>query len=256
MSHPIPHAPPACGRRAGFTLLELLAVAAIIAVLAALLLPAFAQARRQADSLQCVAQLGKIGTAIAAYAGDHDGLLPGPLTMQQSANYDGRTPGSLARLLENYLATSGAAAGGRQSALFLCPAAARAASGQPVPGYLANMLAVPGYGQSAWGDAALHQEPLRQVALGNLAEDTKDGQPLSLAEVWALKDADQAYFQEIHDPSAAAAAGLLPTPAHGGHRNALFLDFHVARVQVITILVPTTPPPKPPDAQRPATTRR
>ena len=249
MPHPFLHAQPARGHGPGsaaLTLIELLVVLAIIAVLAALLLPALGQARRQADSVQCVAQLGKIGTAIAAYAGDHDGLLPGPLTMPQGATYAAQTPGSLARLLENYLGTSGPAAadGARQSALFLCPAATRAAHGQPTPSYLANMIPVPGYGQSAWGDAALHQEPLRQVALTNLSDDLKDGRPLNLAEVWAIKDADQAYFKEINEPSSKAAEGLLPTPAHGDHRNALFHDFHVARVQVIVVLAPVTPPPK------------
>ena len=249
MSHPFLHVRPARGwraNRAGFTLIELLVVLVIIAILAALLLPALGQARRQADSVQCVSQLGKIGTAIAAYAGDHDGLLPGPLTMQQGAADDAQTPGALARLLENYLGTPGpaSAGGGRQAALFQCPAAARAAHGRATPSYLANMLPVPGYGQSAWGDAALHQEPLRQAALTNLSDDLKDGRPLNLAEVWAVKDADQAYFQEINEPSAKAAEGLLPTPAHGDHRNALFHDFHVARVQVIIILAPVTPPPK------------
>ena len=258
MFHPSCHARPAPGRAAGFTLLELLVVLAIIAILTAVLLPALGQARRQADSVQCVAQLGKIGTAIAAYAGEHDGLLPGPLTMPQGAAYDERTPGSLARLLENYLGPSGpASAGGpHQSALFQCPAATRAAPGHAPPSYLVNMLPVPGYGQSAWGDAALQQQPLRQAALANFAEDTKDGHPLNLAETWAIKDADQAYFAEINEPGAKSAAGLLPVPAHGDHRNALFHDFHVARVQVIIVQVPVTPPPKTPDAQRPATPRR
>ena len=226
-------------RRAGFTLLELLTVLVIIAILTALLLPVLGQARRQADSVRCVAQLGKIGTAIAAYAGDHDGLLPGPLTMKQSAIFDEETPGSLARLLESYLGGSG----GSAASFFLCPAAARQTRDPKAPNYLVSMLPVPGFGQSAWGDAELHQEPLRQAALTNWAEDQTAGHPLALADVWAIKDADQAYFREIN-ASTDSAEDLLPTPAHGDHRNALFHDFHVARVHVITILVVATPPPK------------
>lgn len=228
-------------RRAGFTLLELLVVLAVIAVLAALLLPALGQARRQADSVRCVAQLGQIGTAIAAYAGEHDGLLPGPLTMAQGAVFEERTRGSLARVLANY---GGAAGGGsRPAAIFVCPAAARLMHDAKTPGYLANMLPVPGFGQSAWGDVTLDQEPLRLAALASFSDDQTGGHPLNLAEVWAIKDADQAYFREIH-AEADAAKDLLPTPAHGEHRNALFYDFHVARVQVITIVVAVTPPPK------------
>ena len=231
-------------RRGGFTLLELLVVMVIVAILAALLLPVLAQAQRQADSTACVSQLGKIGTAIAAYAGDHDGLLPGPLTMKQSAAFDERTRGSLARLLENYLGGSGTATGGggREAPLFLCPAALRQMRDRKTPSYLVGMLPVPGYGQSAWGDAALDQEPLRQAVLTNWAEDRTGGHPLSLADVWAIKDADQAYFREINE-STDSADDLLPTPAHGDHRNALFHDFHVARVKVISILTAVTPPP-------------
>ena len=234
----------AWSRRGGFTLLELLAVMVIVAILAALLLPVLAQAQRQGDSVRCVAQLGKIGTAIAAYAGDHDGLLPGPLTMKQSAAFDETTRGSLARLLENYLGGSSTAAGngGREAALFLCPAARRQMRDRNTPSYLAGMLPVPGFGQSAWGDVALAQEPLRQAALTNWADDTTGGHPLNLAEVWAIKDADQAYFREIN-ASTDSADDLLPVPAHGDHRNALFHDFHVGRVKVITILTVATPPP-------------
>lgn len=77
-----------------------------------------------------------------------------------------------------------------------------------------------------------------------MSEILKDGRPLSLSEVWAIKEGDQAYFSEIHDPSAEAAQGLLPTPAHHDHRNALFLDFHVERVKVLSLLIPVTPPPE------------
>lgn len=63
-----------CG---GFTLIELLVVTAIIAVLAALLLPTMARAKGRAVSAGCLSNLRQIGLAMSLYAEDMDGYLPG-----------------------------------------------------------------------------------------------------------------------------------------------------------------------------------
>lgn len=59
-----------------FTLIELLIVIAIIAILAALLLPALNKAREKARSIHCVGKLRQIGQAANLYAGDYAGVLP------------------------------------------------------------------------------------------------------------------------------------------------------------------------------------
>ncbi len=61
-------------RHIGFTLIELLVVIAIIAVLAAILFPVFAQARAKARQASCISNLRQIGTALAMYRQDYDGV--------------------------------------------------------------------------------------------------------------------------------------------------------------------------------------
>ena len=63
-------------RRRAFTLVELLAVMAIISVLAALLLPAIARSRAEARVLRCKSNLKQIGYAIQMYGQYFDGWMP------------------------------------------------------------------------------------------------------------------------------------------------------------------------------------
>ena len=60
----------------GFSLMELLVALAIIAILAAILIPAMSGVREQSDATKCASNLRGIGVGLSLYAIENDGKLP------------------------------------------------------------------------------------------------------------------------------------------------------------------------------------
>ena len=96
-------------KSAGFTLMELLVVVAIIGILAALLLPALTRARAQAHNSACISNLRQLGVAARVYSMDNASRLPSaeilptdpinpasplPRICDVLVPYIGRTPGT------------------------------------------------------------------------------------------------------------------------------------------------------------------
>ncbi len=72
--------------RKGFTLIELLVVIAIIAVLAAILFPVLARARKAAQNADCQSNMSQIGRAVKMYLGEWHDMYPAQ--RDNSGNYN------------------------------------------------------------------------------------------------------------------------------------------------------------------------
>jgi prepilin-type N-terminal cleavage/methylation domain-containing protein len=71
----------------GFTLIELLVVIAIIGILASLLLPSLANAKRKAKRISCVSNLTQISKAFIGFANDNMRRMPWQLTPALELNH-------------------------------------------------------------------------------------------------------------------------------------------------------------------------
>lgn len=75
-------------RRVGFTLIELLVCIGILAVLAALLLPALSKASEHAKQISCLSKMRQMGVALLAYTQSNNGTFPTNSTGPSTAPSD------------------------------------------------------------------------------------------------------------------------------------------------------------------------
>ncbi len=101
----------------GFTLIELLVVIAMIALLAAILFPVFAQAREKARQTVCLSNMNQVGKACLMYSGDYDEMVVPQGIKVGTKSYFWPT------LLYPYIIT---ASGNASKSIFYCPAAQEA----------------------------------------------------------------------------------------------------------------------------------
>lgn len=203
-------------RRRGFTLLELLAVIATIAVLASLLLPVLSRAKIKAQRTACFSNLRQLGFAWQLYHNENNGFLAESYPVNnpsvwvqgdmskptEAGNADLIRQGKLYHYNQNV-------------AIYRCPTdeGLASAGGTTVPKVRSYSM------NSFMGGRAPGIQPIPDTADGYVLFYTKDSELRRPSDMWVLLDEDERSINDgffVTDPS----GGMwIDFPAISAHRH-------------------------------------
>lgn len=192
--------------RAAFTLIELLAVIAIVSVLMTLIVVGLKSTRERANGVACMSNLRQIGVALALYAGDNNGKYPGPSWAAVISSTGEVTAGSgiFVTFLDPYTQNN--------DKLWDCPSRPELRK-KGFTGYMQGAV----QGQPVFGYVNPKYEPLTSIQILSIEPDP--------SKRWMLEDLDA---WNVPNP---VYNDIAPYPAHNLGRNVLYLDGHVQWVQ-------------------------
>lgn len=201
-----------------FTLVELLAVIAIIGVLAAIVITTLGRVRKSAQNAACASNLRQIGAAALLYASDHKGMLPpvqtsGPAWPQGTWMY----------LIQPYaegkkLADTAGNIGLCYDGIFHCPAKEDwALTGTGVTDLQRTSYGMNTFVPFGYAAVGLTDYPSMRLAVFTRPSDTMLASDFNASD---YKIPNQDYLYK-------SAAGLLSL-RHSGKHNVVMVDGHVA----------------------------
>ncbi len=222
----------------GFTLIELLVVVAIIAILAAMLLPAMAGAKNRARRTACISNLRQIGLGTQLYMNDHHGRMPwvadSDLQLTPPVNSSGKRYASLGSFMP--LITPYADG----PAIFICPPVGLLTNDWRA--HFASPWRENGTNHSARGWANFISDKLAELDTtqarflrGRTPESVAVNRRASVSdEEWLMSPFfERGWWAGFR--SAWSWQGSEPPPggwsAHNGGRNQLYLDMHAEWVR-------------------------
>jgi prepilin-type N-terminal cleavage/methylation domain-containing protein/prepilin-type processing-associated H-X9-DG protein len=205
-------------KRDGFTLIELLVVMAVVALLAALAIPAVAGAQERSRAAACSNQMRALGMAVLLYTQDNQGRFPRS-SHSAAAN---REPGWAASIAPYLGAPSGEANAAWVNWEFRCPANTNDAPN--AYSYAMNVFFELRRGDSylgrpaTWRCVAHVPRPARTILLAETAAASGGMAPDHfMAHQWS---------------SPAAPRRAVAHDRHNGRANYLFVDGHVESLPV------------------------
>lgn len=205
------------GRRA-FTLIELLVVVAIIAILAAILLPSLGKARERARSIQCISNLRQVGLMMLSYVEDNNGTFVAAVEPPRSPLHPTWSVTWAALLQALDYAGSGTDYGNSFAAVFQCPVDTGGLQmGQSrfwyTYGYNAYGLGDPGLSSPWFCKLSSISTPVETIMLA----DSTDGAGNGSARIYPPWTADQTTAWAVYK-------------RHSQGTNILYVDSHVGYV--------------------------